>query len=59
MHAYGWPEPYIYTVYDCKFGDFPAKITVYTPYINGSGQPYVFMKCGAKGGSSQGVSRRG
>ena len=32
--------PYIYTVYDRKFGDFPAKITVYTPYIYGSGQPY-------------------
>jgi len=24
---------YIYTVYDCRFGDFPAKNTVYTPFI--------------------------
>jgi hypothetical protein len=38
----GWPEPYIYTVYDHIFGDFPAKNTVYTPYIYGSGQPYVY-----------------
>ena len=29
-----------YTVYDRVFGGFSAKITVYTPYINGSGQPY-------------------
>jgi hypothetical protein len=29
-----WPEPYIYTVYDRIFGDFPAKSTViYTVYI--------------------------
>jgi len=31
--------PYIYTVYDRIFGDFPAKNTVYTSYIYGSGQP--------------------
>ena len=35
----GWPEPYIYTVYDRTFGDFPAKNTVCKPYIYGSGQP--------------------
>jgi hypothetical protein len=35
----GWPEPYIYTVYDRILGDFPAMNTVYTPYIYGSGQP--------------------
>jgi len=35
----GWPEPYIYAVYDRIYGDFPAKNTVYTPYIYGSGQP--------------------
>jgi len=35
----GQPKPYIYTVYDRIFGDFPAKNTVYTPYIYGSGQP--------------------
>ena len=29
----GWPEPYIHTVYDRMYGDFPAKNTVYTPYI--------------------------
>jgi len=28
-------------VYDRIFGDFPAKKTVYTPYIYGSGQPYT------------------
>ena len=27
----GWPEPYVYTVYDRILGDFPAKNTVYTP----------------------------
>ena len=30
----GWPELYVYTVYDRLFGDFPANITVYTPYIH-------------------------
>ena len=34
----GWPELYIYTVYDRIFGDSPAKNTVYTPYIYGFGQ---------------------
>ena len=34
-----WPEPYIYAVYDHKFGDFPAKHTVYTPYLFSPGQP--------------------
>ena len=29
-HLKGWPEPYIHTVYDRMYGDFPAKITVYT-----------------------------
>jgi len=38
----GWPEPYIYTVYDRIFGDFSAKSTVYTPYINDYGQPYIY-----------------
>ena len=32
----------IYTVYDRIFGDFPAKNTVYTPYIYGSVQPYMY-----------------
>ena len=32
-NSWGWPEPYIYTVYDRIFSDFPAKNTVYTPYI--------------------------
>ena len=44
-HFYGWPGPYIYriyTVYDRIFDGFPAKHTVYTPYIYGSGQPYSF-----------------
>ena len=30
------------TVYDRIFGDFPAKNTVYKPYMYGSGQPYVW-----------------
>ena len=29
----GWPELYIYTVYDGISGDLPAKNTVYTPYV--------------------------
>jgi len=33
------------TVYKhCIFGEFPAKITVYTPYIYVSGQPYSYSK---------------
>ena len=32
---------YIFTVHDRMFGGFPAKNTVYTPYIYGSGQPYT------------------
>jgi len=43
-HQEGWPEPYIHTVYDRIFGDFPAKNTVYTPYIYGSGQLYTSAK---------------
>ena len=31
----------IYTVYDRIYGNFPAKNTVYTLYIYGSGQPYL------------------
>jgi len=31
----------MYIVYDRIFDDFPAKNTVYTPYIYGSGQPYI------------------
>jgi len=37
----GLARTYIYTVYDRIFGDVPAKNTVYTPYIYGSGQPYT------------------
>jgi hypothetical protein len=36
----GWPEPYIYTVCDRMFGDFPAQNTV---YIYGFGQPYIYV----------------
>jgi len=32
-HEHGWPEPYICTVYGRIYSDFPAKNTVYTPYI--------------------------
>ena len=41
IYKYGWPEPYIYTVYGRIFDKIPAKITVCTPYIYGSGQPYL------------------
>ena len=30
-----------YTVYDRVWGEFPAKNTVYTPYIYNSGQPWL------------------
>ena len=39
-NVFGWPEPCICTVYDRRFGQFPAKNAVYTPYIHGSGQLY-------------------
>jgi len=32
-----------YTEYDRILGDFPAKNTVYTPYIYGSGQRYEYV----------------
>ena len=38
----GWPEPYILTVYDHIFGDYPAINTVYTSCTHGSGQPYLY-----------------
>ena len=31
-----------FAMYDRIFDDFPAKNTVYTPYIYGSGQPYTW-----------------
>jgi hypothetical protein len=41
----------MYTVYDRIFGDFPAKNTVCTPYIYGSGQPskYASRVCDGSG----------
>jgi hypothetical protein len=36
----------MYSVYDRIFGGFPAKNTVYTPYIYGSGQPYIYVSGG-------------
>ena len=44
-HIYGWPEPCIYAVYDRMFGDFPAKKSVYTPYMYGSGRPQSYTVC--------------
>ena len=50
LYTQGWPGPYVNTVYDRIFGDFPAKKTyirriymvlanpMYTPYKNSSGQ---------------------
>ena len=29
MSHEGWPEPYMYTVYDRTYGNFPAENTVY------------------------------
>ena len=34
---------YTYTVSDRVFSDYPAKNTVYTPYVYGSGQPYAYL----------------
>jgi hypothetical protein len=33
VYLYRIYRPYIYTVYDRIFGDFPAKINVHTPCI--------------------------
>ena len=33
----------MYIVYNRIFGAFPAKNSVCTPYIHGSGQPYSFI----------------
>jgi len=41
MHKNRVGQNRIYTPYDRIFDDFPAKNTVYTPYIYGSGQPYT------------------
>ena len=38
----GLARLYMLTVYDRIFGDFPVKITVYTPFIYGSGQPCIY-----------------
>jgi hypothetical protein len=39
LHIYGSGQPYIYIHGDRVLGDFPAKNTVNTPYVYGSGQP--------------------
>ena len=36
------PLCHIYTIYDRTFGDFSAKITVFTLCVYGFGQPYLF-----------------
>ena len=38
---------YIYSVNDRIFGDSPANNTVYTPYMYGSGQPYMCLVQGS------------
>jgi hypothetical protein len=38
----GWPELYVYAVYDRIFRDFPAKSTAFILYIYGSGQPDTY-----------------
>jgi hypothetical protein len=51
MHIYRVGQICVYALYmtvlymHCKFGDFPAKNTVCTPYIYGSGQPYSYSIC--------------
>jgi hypothetical protein len=34
---------YIFSVYDRICGDFPAQNSVYTPYMYGSGEPYLYI----------------
>ena len=46
---------YIYTVYGQILGDFPAQVTVYSPYICGSGQPYVQCHLTAASAQQQGL----
>ena len=58
---------FISKMYDCIFGDFPAKHTVYTPYVCGSvqlwayGVPYRRHWCrnSNRGGKDSGASNRG
>ena len=54
IHRVG--QNHIYTVYYRILDGFPAKITVYIPYIYGSGQLYVYMavaNCTHRGGISR------
>jgi len=48
---------YIYTVYDRIFGEFPAKNTIYTTYLYGSGQPYLYMHISTVPQSSSSTSK--
>jgi len=43
-HIFRVGQNRIYTPYDRILLDFPAKNTVYTPYIYGSGQPYTYSE---------------
>jgi len=49
-HAWGWPEPYIYNVYERIFVGFPAQSTGYIyriPYLSDiSPLKYRFLPCG-------------
>ena len=31
--VWDWPEPYMHSIYDRIFGEFPAEETIYTMYI--------------------------
>jgi len=43
-HTEGWSEPCKYTVYDCTFGDFPAKkYRRYTAHIWLYGRPLTYL----------------
>jgi hypothetical protein len=44
VYIYGSGQPYICTVRDRIFGDFPAKHAVYAPYTYGSGQAIPCQK---------------
>jgi len=36
---WGWPEPFIYAVYDRKCEKLPANNAISAPCIHGPGQP--------------------
>jgi hypothetical protein len=43
LHYPGLARTVYDTLYMTVYCDFPVKNAVYTPYIYGSGQPYIFL----------------